>query len=247
MPSDELDIGTGVPIYRQIKDLLRDEVLSGQADPNQPMTEAQLLERFQVSRAPIRQALKELTTEGFVYRKQGKGTFPVPGVRVERPADIRSGGLYDYLESAGMKPTSTISGLQRTTAPKHVQQELQIGGDEDLLHYTRLLFSEGQPVAEVVVYIRTPQDFNPSKQDLIEAGSAFTLLERAYGLILENVQHAASATAATESQATTLEVEEGSPLLLLESVFYITGGIPTAWRSAIHRAEEFKYRFSTPR
>lgn len=245
MPSPELDTNTGVPIYRQIKDLLRDEILSGQIVPDRPITEAQLLERFGVSRAPIRQALNELTTEGLIYRKQGKGTFPVPGARVERPADIRAGGLYDYLEATGMKPTSTVRDLCKTSAPEHVRRELQADKDEQLLHFMRLTTSGDEPVAEVEVYIRVPDDFNPTAEELETAGSAFKLLEDRYGITLETAEHAASATAATAEQAAALQVEEGSPLLLLETVFHITGGIPTGWRSAIHPAGEFKYRFSS--
>ncbi|WP_206058028.1 GntR family transcriptional regulator [Nonomuraea zeae] len=89
MANSELDLSSGVPLYRQIKDILLAEITGGLADPHKPMTEEQLLSRFEVSRAPIRQALKELAGEGYVYRKQGKGTFPVPGARVRRPADVR--------------------------------------------------------------------------------------------------------------------------------------------------------------
>lgn len=71
MASGELDSSSGVPLYRQIKDILRSEVAEGIVDPRRPMTEAQLLSRFEVSRAPIRQALKELADEGYVYRGQG--------------------------------------------------------------------------------------------------------------------------------------------------------------------------------
>ena len=67
----ELDPSTGVPLYRQIREILRSEITNGSMDPAIPMTEAQLLSRFEVSRAPIRQALKELADEGYVYRGQG--------------------------------------------------------------------------------------------------------------------------------------------------------------------------------
>ncbi len=245
MPTSEIDIGTGVPIYRQIKDLLRDEILSGQIAHDRPITEAQLLERFGVSRAPIRQALKELTTEGFVYRQQGRGTFPIPGARVERPSDVRSGGLYEYLSEAGLNPSSTVTEPVKVTAPAHVRRELKAAKDEKLLHFTRQIFAGGDPVAELMVYVRVPTDFNPTKEELEASGSAFTLLDQRYGLLLESTEHAASATAATAEQAATLQVTEGSPLFVLETVFYITGGVPTGWRYAIHKADDFKYRFST--
>src|SRR3954454_23521257 len=113
MASGELDFSSGVPLYRQIKEILRREIAEGVADPRKPMTEAQLLSRFEVSRAPIRQALQGLSSEGYVYRKQGKGTFPVTGARVRRPADVRPGALYQYLSDSGLHPTWQVSGIGR--------------------------------------------------------------------------------------------------------------------------------------
>lgn len=45
MANDELDLSSGVPLYRQIKDILRTEIAEGVADPRKPVTEAQLLDR----------------------------------------------------------------------------------------------------------------------------------------------------------------------------------------------------------
>lgn len=244
MPIAELSFESGVPLYRQIKEILRREILDGTAPADRSMTEAQLLERFDVSRAPIRQALKELTVEGYVYRKQGKGTFPVSGARVERPANIRSGGLYDYLVESGRHPVSRVTEPKFVVPPKQVQRDLELSGSEELLHFTRLLSVNDQPIAEITVYVNVPADFRPTRQELEESGSAFSLLERRYGITLEHAEHAASAVAATAAQAKTLQTTKGHPLLLLETIFYITGGVAAGWRSAIHHGEDFKYRFS---
>ena len=45
----------------------------------------------------------------------------------------------------------------------------------------------------------------------------------------------------------TFGVPEESPLLVIETTFFATGGLPAGWRSAVHRAEDFKYRFVTGR
>lgn len=73
MTAPEIDQQSGVPLYRQIKNILREEIITGKADPAEAITEALLLKRFGVSRAPIRQALGELADEGYVYRKQEIG------------------------------------------------------------------------------------------------------------------------------------------------------------------------------
>lgn len=247
MTSGELDLSSGVPIYRQIKDLLRAEIAEGRADPAKPMTEAQLLKRFGVSRAPIRQALQELTNEGYVYRQQGKGTFPVTGARVDRPADVRPGALYEYLSERGLHPTSRVSGIERADPPARIRQRLGIEADERLLHFTRLMSVEDEPLVDANIYIRAPEDFTPTAAVLEEAGSAFELLEREFGITLDRAEHEAWATAATPDQAAALGVSEGSPLLVIETTFFTTGGLPSGWRSAVHQAEEFKYHFVTSR
>lgn len=247
MAYGELDPASGVPLYRQIKEILRGEITGGNADPQTPMTEALLLERFEVSRAPIRQALAELATEGYVYRKQGKGTFPVSGTRVQRPADVRSGALYQYLYDTGMQPTGKVSGVKRTRPPGKVCDILGLGAHERLLHFTRLISVEDQPLVEADVYIRAPEGFRPTAAELEAQGSAFDLLEKQFGIAHLRAEHEAWATAATAGQAQTFGVDPGSPLLVIETVFFTTGDRPAGWRSAVHQAEKFKYKFTTSR
>ncbi|AUI50453.1 GntR family transcriptional regulator [Arthrobacter crystallopoietes] len=247
MASGELDPSSGVPLYRQIKDILRKEIAGGIADPQKPMTEEQLLSRFEVSRAPIRQALKELTDEGYVYRKQGKGTFPVTGARVHRPADIRPGALHQYLTESGLHPGSKVSGIERIEPPVRIRHRLGLDPHERLLHFTRLISVENEPLVEANVYIRAPEDFRPTVAELEDKGSAFELLERDYGITLDRAEHEAWATAADTDQAATFGVRAGSPLLVIETIFFTTGGLPAGWRSAVHQAEDFKYRFVTSR
>lgn len=247
MAYGELDSSSGVPLYRQIKEILRKEIDEGIADPGRPMTEALLLDRFQVSRAPIRQALADLASEGYVYRKQGKGTFPVTGTRVQRPADVRSGALYQYLSDTGLHPAGRVSGVERTRPPAGVCERLELDANEQLLHFTRLISVEGEPLVEADVYIRAPEDFTPTSAELEARGSAFDLLEKQFGIAHVRAEHEAWATAATAKQAATFDVAEGSPLLVIETIFYTTGDRPAGWRSAVHQAEKFKYKFTTGR
>lgn len=245
MADAEFDPWSGVPMYRQIKDILRSEIIAGTADPAFPMTEVQLLERFKVSRAPIRQALKELAHEGYVYRKQGRGTFPVTGSRVRRPADVKPGALYRYLRESGLQPKSTVADVGRVVPPAHIGEALQIQTAEKLLHFSRVISLEGSPLVQADVYIRAPQDFVPTAAELEEQESAFELLARNFSVVLERAEHEAWATEATPQLAKALGVPEGNPLLIIETVFFSVGGVPVGWRHAVHLAEDFKYRFVT--
>lgn len=241
----ELDPTTGVPLYRQIKEILRHEISGGTVDTDKPMTEAQLLDRFKVSRAPIRQALRELADEGYVYRKQGKGTFPVLGRRIDRAANVRPGTLYQHLTEQGLQTATTVAEIGRIIPPERVQQRLGLQPDEKLLHFVRLIWVEDAPVAHSRIYLRVPAEFHPAKEDLESGTSAFELLERNFGIALTQSDNEAWATAATAETATHLGVEVGSPLLAIETVFITRGGVPSGFRVAMHRSDEFKYHFTT--
>jgi GntR family transcriptional regulator len=245
MAYGELDSSSGVPLYRQIKEILRTEVAEGVADPRKPMTEAQLLDRFRVSRAPIRQALQELANEGYVYRKQGKGTFPVTGPRIQRPVNVPAGALYQYRSESGLHPSGKVTGVERVEPPARIRDLLGLDPKERLLHFSRLISVGEQPLVDADVYIRAPEEFSPTAAELDDEGSAFRLLERAFGIAQARAEHEAWATAATAAQAATFGVEPGSPLLVIETLFFTTGDRPAGWRTAVHQAENFKYRFST--
>ena len=64
------------PLYLQIKDTLKKQILEGKYAPYQKMpSESELMNSFSVSRITVRQALRDLHREGLIFTTQGKGTF----------------------------------------------------------------------------------------------------------------------------------------------------------------------------
>lgn len=71
-----LDTESGIPLYLQLKEIIRRRIESGDLEPGaMAPSEAELLEQYQVSRFPIRQAYQQLVEEGYLIRARGKGTF----------------------------------------------------------------------------------------------------------------------------------------------------------------------------
>ena len=64
-------------IYRtmpeQVAEHLRQEILSGKFKPGQPLREQEVSDRFNVSRGPVREALRQLTQQGLVVAEPNKG------------------------------------------------------------------------------------------------------------------------------------------------------------------------------
>ncbi|MBC7169344.1 extracellular solute-binding protein [Candidatus Bipolaricaulota bacterium] len=71
-----LDKKIAVPLYRQLKQILEEEIERGAYRPGERIpTEEALCRQFGVSRVTVRQALGALANEGLVLRHQGSGTF----------------------------------------------------------------------------------------------------------------------------------------------------------------------------
>src|SRR4030095_1260011 len=78
--------------YREIEHFLRTQVEG--ARPGAPLpSEAELCERFSVSRMTVRQALQELANDGLVERRRGQGTFVA-----HRPVHRRPGVFLSFTE-----------------------------------------------------------------------------------------------------------------------------------------------------
>lgn len=236
-----------VPLYSQIKQILIGE-LQGLGRATAPaLTEASLMKRFHVSRAPIRQALKELVDEGYVVRQRAKGTFPVQGVNVRLPPALELGGLTRYLTEQGLKPTSRVTGLERVDAPKEVREALGLETPEKVLYLQRVISVQGAPLVWARTYLCTPPDFVPDVEELERVGTVFALIEQTLGVVYtRGVQHI-WASGATEEEAQALEIEVGAPVLVTVTTMFTSDGSPGGWRRALHRAEDFKYAFGLSR
>ena len=71
-----IDADKPIPKYLQLKEILKQHFHQEQYQPDQKVpTENELIERFEVSRNTVRQALAELTNDGVIYKIQGSGSF----------------------------------------------------------------------------------------------------------------------------------------------------------------------------
>lgn len=62
-------------LHEQVADALRQEIFAGSLAPGSFIDEAALCERLEISRTPLREALKVLTAEGLVRHEPRRGCF----------------------------------------------------------------------------------------------------------------------------------------------------------------------------
>ncbi len=102
-----LDRRPGLTLYGAVREAIERLITEWQLKPGDALpTEAELQERFGVSRATIRQALAELDRAGVVERRQGRGTFvALPAMERELPELT---GFTEHVQARGMRASSAL-------------------------------------------------------------------------------------------------------------------------------------------
>ncbi|MFI5763257.1 GntR family transcriptional regulator [Streptomyces sp. NPDC051563] len=110
---DSLVLNRKLPLWYQVSQSLRASILGRTADASLRLpTEEQLAEHYGVSVLTMRQALKELETEGLISRHRRRGTFIEPGAL--RGAPVRLLGSVDAIVAQQSGDRTTILGCERT-------------------------------------------------------------------------------------------------------------------------------------
>lgn len=242
-----IDRASTLPLYSQIKQILINELRKTKDGDEPVLTEASLIKRFHVSRAPVRQALAELVEGGYVVRHRAKGTFPVKGLNVRQPPDLKLGSLTRYLTEQGLHPTSRVALLERVIAPAEVVETLGLDANAEVLHLQRVISVKGVPLVWTGTYLCTPTHFKPSIVELERTGSVFALIERDLGVTFTRGEQQIWASGASREDARALGLKTGAPVLISVTTMFTPEGHPGGWRRAVHPAGEFKYTFSLNR
>jgi len=73
---EHLDALASLPKHQQVFEVLKQEILSGKYDARRRLpSEAQLVQRFGISRPTVSRALRDLKAAGFLDRRPGSGTY----------------------------------------------------------------------------------------------------------------------------------------------------------------------------
>ena len=142
-----------IPLYFQLKELLRQEIESGRWQPGQQIpSETEMCEAFGISRTVVRQALRELEYHGLLYREQGKGTFVAePKISESLVQDLS--GFYEDMVAKGLTPVTRVLRQEIQPANKKVARYLHIQPGDEIVFIERVRSVGGEPIVLVTTYL----------------------------------------------------------------------------------------------
>lgn len=236
----KLDAGSPVPLHVQLKDLLRNEILNGEFKKKIP-SERELMDRFEVSRSTVRQAVTDLVNEGVLKKVHGKGTFVT-----SRPVEEWLGNICTYnevIEGLDMKPSTRLLSQGRGTKPGEIGETL---GVDEFYVIERLRYADNLPIAVERQYYPLETGLKLAEFNLDEA-VLYDLLENSLGKKLWEAEQIISSRPPTPEEAKYLGIAENSPVLVAERVIYDPEGSPVEFLRGIFRADMYAFRINLAR
>lgn len=230
-----------LPYYIQLKEILSTAIEQHHWEPNERIPgEPELCDTFGVSRTVVRQALNEMEHEGYIVRKKGKGTFVAPP-KIRESLMQKLTGFYEDMRDRGFTPRTQVLKQRIVKASAKVAAYLEIEEGEPIIEIKRLRsVDEDVPLLIVTSYI--PANICPSlAQADLENQSLYAFLESNCQIFINRGRRFIEAVAARPDEAELLQVEQGSPLIMIDSVSYDENHRPLEYYRALHRGDRSRF------
>jgi GntR family transcriptional regulator len=240
-----MELESGRPRHEQISDYLREKIETGEYEVDEQLpSEKQLGATFDVSRVTVRRALQTLEHEGFIYRRQGLGSFVKE--RHETQGLVRLTDFAQDMAQAGLEASSRVLHLEPETVPGYVASRLGQDLDAKLVRLDRLRLGDGDPIA----FDRTwMPPFYASLLDGhdLEHETIYGILEQDYDIPIIRGQYRITATNAPDDIAEHLNISAGTAVLVIERTSCSRGDKYVYFQRRFYRSDRVAYELELER
>jgi GntR family transcriptional regulator len=229
---------TGVPLYIQIRNLLKEQIRLGEWQADEPMpTEDQLVAHFGVSRTTVRQALTDLAREGLIVRKAGRGTFARQPLIVLRMQQWHSVGV--DIARRGLRSSKLTLRVEKLDAGAEIAHRASEFAERDVLHLQQVRYADGVPVLVFDHFFPFELCAFLAEMPLDDPGFSIQRALASHGIQLASAKGEVSATIASDLEAKYLEVEPGTPLVEIATKSYGIDGRVIEYSKGVVRTDRY--------
>ncbi|UNS96215.1 GntR family transcriptional regulator [Streptomyces tubbatahanensis] len=216
---EPVELNRKLPLWYQVTQSLRASILGRPPQaPDRLPPEDQLAGHYGVSVLTMRQALKELETEGLISRHRRRGTFIQPDARRARP--VRLLGSVDTIVAQQSGEHTTLLGHGPEPVPAELAEHFP--GQREAVAYRRLRRDResDEPTNWAVNLIRADVAEHVDVEDLRRGRPMTKVLRDGVGVRISRITDTVEARLADPQTARLLDVPLLSPILHYTGVTY---------------------------
>jgi GntR family transcriptional regulator len=228
------------PLYAQVADQLRAAIAGGSLAVGAELPkEAEIADRFGVSLITVRQALRDLASEGLIRKRSAK-----PAVVASRSPTLNLSWNFknfadvaDFTRDAELR----VRSYRKEAAPE-LRRHFGLARGEVGYCLRSVLEAEKRKVAQVTTYFPPAIGARFRKEDFTEV-LIFQSVQRRLGLRLDAAHVTVRAELADRALATDLGMDSGAAVLAIEMLYKTTEGEAIELSTARHPAELFSITY----
>lgn len=230
------------PLYVQLKQILTELVKSDEFKLGDKfLTERQISERFDVSRATANKALSSLVSERLLVFHKGVGTF----VEDTSPESRFPGGFTSFTNktlAAGRRPSTRVLRFERLPAgqiPAHARRRFPGANGDEMILLERLRLADDVPM--ILERHFFPARLLPGVTRDDVSASVYDLLTKKYGLTFSSVDETTRTFSIRGGNAVLLGVPDGTPGFLMHFVPYDAQQVPLYFAEVVYRGDAYEF------
>ncbi|MEP2010624.1 MAG: GntR family transcriptional regulator [Balneola sp.] len=240
-----MELRDGTSLHKQISNWLRGQIQDGLLKENEKLpSENELSDTFDVSRVTVRRALQTLESEQLIYRCQGLGSFVSDHRTQQSFAQLKD--FSEELAGSGLKASSKVISLEQEKVSEEISSYLNVKENGMVVKLERVRLGNGQPIAYDITWLpvfygQLIEGFN------LEENTIFQILENEFEIPVEKGCYRLGAIVADAALASHLNVEEQTPLLLINRISYTIGDKPIYFQKRYYRNDKIVFEIRTER
>jgi len=232
-----------IPKYYQIYEELLDQIRDGNFEENDRFpSDTELVQKFNVSRGTVREAVKLLLQQGYLIREQGKGTF-VTYKKIEQDPD-KLIGFSELMKRHNIRPSAKIVEKEVVTPSSYLKRLMHLEDKNRLVRIVRIRYGNDQPLIVERSFFNF-RLFSPIMEQDLENNSIFDLLYHHTSTRLGEATQRIEAISAGKSEQDMLNVSLGTPLLLIKRLIQTIKGEYFQYSEDVYRSDRINFTTRT--
>ena len=178
------------PLYYQIYDYFKNKIRTEELKEGEGLPpERDLAKIFEVSRETVRQALKKLEEENYIYRIHGNGTFVSNKIIQQDLTNFYS--FYEETVKTGKIPSSKVLGYDIINADEEMIEIFKIPSSVNILHIKRLRLIDDVPAIYEDTFIPLNR-FEGFDAEMLNEKPMYSIFREVYNVSFEKAMESFS-------------------------------------------------------
>lgn len=230
-----------LPLYYQLKENILEQIINDEFKKDDKLpSERELAEYHDISRMTVKKAVDILVDSGYLYKKQGSGTYIASGREKYTISPLAS--FTKEMLKKGLDFRSKVIKFEKIYDEK-VSEKFNLNPKTEFYHLQRLRLIEDQPFLLENTYL--PEYILPNLSiEELENDSLYKILKEKYNINLQKAEAEIEAVVISEEIADKMKLKDGMLGIYYEQFSKNAEGEIIEYTSAYYRNDNYRFKFT---